>query len=90
MLGADLLVGEAQYTNEEYVEKRGWGHSTVESLVRFAVQADVKTLALFHHDPMHNDDFVDAMVRDANTLVEHFKGKTKCIGAYDGLELVIP
>jgi phosphoribosyl 1,2-cyclic phosphodiesterase len=90
MLGADLLVGEAQYTNEEYVEKRGWGHSTVESLVRFAVQADVKTLALFHHDPMHNDDFVDAMVRDANNLVEHFKGKTKCIGAYEGLELVIP
>jgi len=86
---ADLLIGEAQYTTEEYKEKRGWGHTPLESLVRFAVQANVKTLALFHHDPQHDDKFVDGMVRDANHLVEHFEGKTKCIGAHEGLEVAI-
>lgn len=87
---ADLYVGEAQYTNEEYNEKRGWGHSPLESVVRFAVQANVKTLALFHHDPLHDDDFVDGMIRDAKQLVELFGGKTDCIGAKEGLEIVLP
>jgi phosphoribosyl 1,2-cyclic phosphodiesterase len=90
MNGADLLVGEAQYTNDEYPEKRGWGHSPLESVVRFAVQANVKKLALFHHDPQHDDDFVDGMVRDAKNLVAHFKGNTECVGASEGLEIVIP
>jgi phosphoribosyl 1,2-cyclic phosphodiesterase len=90
MSGADLLVGEAQYTNEEYEEKRGWGHSPLESLVRFAVQANVKNLALFHHDPLHDDDFVDGMIRDAKNLITHFKGTTECVGAKEGLEIVIP
>ena len=89
MSGADLLVGEAQYTNEEYPEKRGWGHTALGSMVRFAVQGSVKTLALFHHDPMHDDDFVDGMVKEAVHLVEHFKGTTKCVGAHEGLEIEI-
>lgn len=90
MSGADLLVGEAQYTNEEYPEKRGWGHSPLESVVRFAVQGSIKKFALFHHDPQHDDDFVDGMVHDAKNLVAHFKGTTECFGAKEGLELVIP
>ena len=87
---ADLLIGEAQYTTEEYKEKRGWGHSPLESVVRFAVQANVKKLALFHHDPLHDDNFVDAMVKEANNLAQHFNGKIECIGAREGLELVFP
>jgi phosphoribosyl 1,2-cyclic phosphodiesterase len=87
---ADLLIGEAQYTTEEYKEKRGWGHSPLESLVRFAVQANVKTLALFHHDPMHDDNFVDGMVQEAKQQTGVFNGKTECIGAREGLEIVIP
>lgn len=90
MSGADLLVGEAQYTNGEYPEKRGWGHSPLESLVRFAVQASVKKLALFHHDPQHDDDFVDGMVLEAKNITAHFKGTTECIGAKEGLEIVVP
>jgi phosphoribosyl 1,2-cyclic phosphodiesterase len=86
----DLLIGEAQYTTEEYEEKRGWGHSPLESVVRFAVQANVKKLALFHHDPMHDDDFVDGMVKEANALTKHFGGKTECIGAQEGMELILP
>jgi phosphoribosyl 1,2-cyclic phosphodiesterase len=87
---ADLLIGEAQYTSDEYKEKRGWGHSPLESVVRFAVQASVKQLALFHHDPLHDDDFVDAMVQDAKQIAKHYNGTTDCIGAREGMEIVLP
>ncbi len=85
----DLYIGEAQYTNEEYREKKGWGHSPLEATVRFAVQARVKSLVLFHHDPMHDDDFVDRMVNEAQELIKNFQGSTSCIGAKEGMELVL-
>jgi phosphoribosyl 1,2-cyclic phosphodiesterase len=87
---ADLYVGEAQYTTEEYNEKRGWGHSPLESVVRFAVQANVKKFALFHHDPLHDDNFVDGMVKEAAHLVTLFGGTTECVGAIEGTEIQIP
>jgi len=60
--GADLLIHDAQYTPEEFAEKRHWGHCTVEYAVEVASQASVKTLCLFHHDPSHGDDAVDRML----------------------------
>jgi phosphoribosyl 1,2-cyclic phosphodiesterase len=86
---ADLYIGEAQYTNEEYELKKGWGHSPLESTVRFAVQANVKKLALFHHDPLHDDQFVDRMIEDAKQLIELYAGKTECVGAREGMEIVV-
>src|SRR5205085_12452981 len=47
--GADLYIGEAQYTDEEYPAKIGWGHSPLSATVGVAVAGDVKSLALFHH-----------------------------------------
>lgn len=62
---ADLLVHDAQYTAEEYPEKQGWGHSTMEYVVDVARAAGVRRLALHHHDPMRDDDAVDAIVERA-------------------------
>ncbi|TAF54103.1 MAG: MBL fold metallo-hydrolase [Oscillatoriales cyanobacterium] len=60
---ADVLIYDATYTNEEYysetTSKRGWGHSTWEEAVKAAKAAGVKKLVIFHHDPLHNDDFLD-------------------------------
>lgn len=88
--GTDLYIGEAQYTNDEYKEKVGWGHSPIETTVRWAVQANAKRLALFHHDPQHDDMFVDEMVRHAKELVATYGGKTECLGASEGMELIVP
>ncbi len=52
---ADLLICDAQYTPEEYSKRIGWGHTTWERAARVAAQANVKQLALFHHDPGHDD-----------------------------------
>lgn len=52
---ADLLICDAQYTPEEYAQCVGWGHTTWEQAARLAATAGVKRLALFHHDPAHDD-----------------------------------
>jgi phosphoribosyl 1,2-cyclic phosphodiesterase len=52
---ADLLVHDAQYSTEEYPQHRGWGHSSVRDAVAFAQLAAARRLALFHHDPAHDD-----------------------------------
>jgi phosphoribosyl 1,2-cyclic phosphodiesterase len=62
---ADLLVHDAQYSSEEYRTHAGFGHSTYEEALSLAEQADVKELAFFHHDPMHSDIEVDALIEQA-------------------------
>lgn len=56
---ADLLISEAQYTEEEYAQKKGWGHSTFLDALGLAAEANVKRLAIIHHDPDHDDAFMD-------------------------------
>jgi phosphoribosyl 1,2-cyclic phosphodiesterase len=56
---ADLVIREAQYTNAEYEMKRGWGHSTFDDAAADAVRAGAHRLALFHHDPEHDDRFLE-------------------------------
>lgn len=55
---ADLLIHDAQYTEEEYVQRRGWGHSTWAEAVEVARAAGVGGLALFHHDRRRSDEAV--------------------------------
>jgi CheY-like chemotaxis protein len=59
---ADLVIHDAQYTLDEYAQKRGWGHTPAEWAVDYAVAAGAKQLALFHHDPLRDDDAVDRVV----------------------------
>jgi phosphoribosyl 1,2-cyclic phosphodiesterase len=65
MAGADVVVHDAQYDAAEYLEHRGWGHSTVEYVVDAACAAGVAHVVLFHHDPSHDDGVVDASVERA-------------------------
>ncbi|AFY77649.1 metal-dependent hydrolase, beta-lactamase superfamily I [Pleurocapsa sp. PCC 7327] len=62
---ADAVIIDATYTDEEYYDdkcsKVGWGHSTWQEAVKIAKAAKVKQLILFHHDPSHNDDFLDRL-----------------------------
>jgi phosphoribosyl 1,2-cyclic phosphodiesterase len=62
---ADVLIYDATYTDEEYhhpkTGKVGWGHSTWQEAVKIAQAAKVKTLVIFHHDPLHDDEFLDQM-----------------------------
>jgi ribonuclease BN (tRNA processing enzyme) len=64
---ADLMIFDTTYTQGELVHRRGWGHSTWQDGARLANEAGAKTFCLFHHDPSHDDTFMDALAREANT-----------------------
>jgi phosphoribosyl 1,2-cyclic phosphodiesterase len=75
---ADVMIYDATYTDEEYhskvSSKLGWGHSTWQEAIKVAKAANVKQLVIFHHDPLHNDDFLDHIGEQAaqqfpNTLM---------------------
>ena len=70
--GADLLIHDAQYRHEEYFSaekpKKGWGHSTIELAAEVAHKANVKRLALFHHEPLHDDRAMRAIEQRARSL----------------------
>jgi phosphoribosyl 1,2-cyclic phosphodiesterase len=66
--GADLVVYDSTYTDEEFPAKVGWGHSTWQEAVRLCRLANAKQLAIFHHDPSHEDTFMAAIEREARDV----------------------
>lgn len=85
---ADILIYDSTYTDEEYHSpkspKIGWGHSTWQEAVKIAKAANVKTLVIYHHDPAHNDDFLDCVGAEA---AMQFPG---AVMAREGLALSVP
>jgi phosphoribosyl 1,2-cyclic phosphodiesterase len=67
--GTDVLILDTQYTDEEYEKHIGWGHGSLSRVVSIAIDAKVKKLILFHHDPSHDDDMIDDMLERARLLV---------------------
>ena len=65
---ADVLILDSQYTAEEYRTHVGWGHGCLDDVVRVAKRGNVKHLSLFHHDPSHDDDFLETMLAHARAL----------------------
>jgi phosphoribosyl 1,2-cyclic phosphodiesterase len=66
--GADVLLHDSQYSEDEYPRHVGWGHSSIEHVVTFARLAEVAHLVLFHHDPLHSDAALDALCERARQL----------------------
>jgi len=86
---ADLYIREAQYTDEEYPAKKGWGHSTWLDALESAHEAKVNLLALFHHDPMHDDDMMDKIVTDCRATMQKRGMDFICFAASDNLQLTL-
>jgi phosphoribosyl 1,2-cyclic phosphodiesterase len=66
--GVDLLLHDAQYFEDEYPERVGWGHSSVADTVAFARAVGVRSLMLFHHEPRHSDDSLERLEDRARSL----------------------
>ena len=82
--GADVLITDSTYTDEEYLTKEGWGHSCISKVVNLADTAKVKTLYLFHHDPDQSDDDIDGKLDTARAMLKARKSKTKCLAPKEG------
>jgi len=64
--GASLLIHDCQYTEGEYPAHRGWGHSSLPDALAFARRCEAEHLLLFHHDPWHDDAFLEVLGREAS------------------------
>ena len=84
---ADLLICEAQYTEEEYVHKKGWGHSTFLDALERGANAKVKRLALFHHDPSHDDVFLDGIHEFCEKTMAERNYTFSCFLAQEGTSI---
>ncbi|HOX28370.1 MAG TPA: MBL fold metallo-hydrolase [bacterium] len=71
MKNADMLIFDAQYTPEEYKSRIGWGHSSFEVAVEVAKEAGVKKLVLFHHEPTHDDAFIERIEAQTREMFEN-------------------
>jgi ribonuclease BN (tRNA processing enzyme) len=65
---ADLLIHDSQYTDDEYRDHVGWGHSALSDTMTFAQRAGARRLSLFHHEPLHDDTALDSLGEDARAL----------------------
>lgn len=79
----DVLIHDAQYTDEELQIHKGWGHSSYEQCIELAERANVKQLIFTHHDPDHDDDFLRKM---ENKYQDRFPN---CLMAREGMDINI-
>lgn len=88
---ADVLIMDAQYDRDEYEQRVGWGHACIDDVAGKAVQAGVKKLFLFHHDPTHDDEWISQMLAQARQMAAQQDGGGETIvdAAREGLEVLI-
>ncbi len=86
---AELLIGDGQYTADEYKRYVGWGHSSMPVLADAAASCGVKRLAVFHHDPMHSDHFLDRMAHHFASEYTEEESPMSMFWAREGMTLSI-
>jgi phosphoribosyl 1,2-cyclic phosphodiesterase len=85
--GADLLIHDCQYTDEEYRDRIGWGHSSVSQVAVMAERTAIDRLLLFHHDPMRSDDQLDELGVDVGR--RWGVGEERCVVAREGMLIAV-
>lgn len=81
---ADLLMHDAQYTDDEYKITRGWGHSTYKDATEIAIAANVKRFGLFHHDPDRTDTDLDKYLEMCKAQIKKANVKIDCFASKEG------
>ena len=89
MANADLVIHDAQYTPDEYPSKKTWGHSTYDYVVQIAAAAGVRRVALTHHDPSHDDQFIADIEGKARSLALQRGTGLEVFCAFEGCELIL-
>ncbi len=82
--GVDLLLHDAQYTDEEYATRVGWGHTSVSHLARYIEDATPRRIVMMHHDPAHDDAQLERLLVRARELTDRDELEL----GYEGLVLV--
>ncbi len=86
---ADVLIHDAQYTEDDMPFKHGWGHSLISQVTDLGKTANVKNLVYFHHDPDRTDDELDAQLEKASKTLQENGSSVKPYFAHEGLKLTL-
>ena len=84
---ADVLLHDAQYFEDEYEERVGWGHSSVDDAVAFTRAVGARRLVLFHHEPRHPDALLEQLEARARALAN---GNVEPTLATEGMTIDVP
>lgn len=84
--GADLLIHDAEYTDDDYHKTKSWGHSTYKDALRLASDAGVKRLGLFHHNQDRTDDQIDGIVGECRSMIGKQGLEMDCFGVTQSME----
>jgi phosphoribosyl 1,2-cyclic phosphodiesterase len=85
--GADLLFHDSEFTEEEYRDKKTWGHSTYRAALQLALDAGVKKFGLFHHNQERADAAIDEIVENCRRIVGGQKSPLECFAVQEGMEI---
>jgi phosphoribosyl 1,2-cyclic phosphodiesterase len=85
--GASALIHDAQYTDREYLARRGWGHSRVADTAVFAARAAPHRLLMFHHDPSHDDRSLEQLAQQVDETCARHGGDARIQLAREGQAL---
>lgn len=86
---ADLFFHDAQYSDAEYINKKSWGHTPFTATLKLGLDAEVKRLGLFHHDPDHSDDDMDQIEELAKTLAAGVGSSIDVFAVKEGMEFFL-
>jgi phosphoribosyl 1,2-cyclic phosphodiesterase len=84
---ADLMFHDSEYTREEYKDTTGWGHSVYLDTLKLALDAEVKTLGLFHHNQDRTDKEIDGIEAECRKIIRERGSKMKCFAVAAGMEI---
>ena len=87
--GCDILILDTQYTDKEYAAHVGWGHGSLSAAVALALDAEVRKLVLFHHDPEHDDTEIDGMLKTAQKIAASSGKSLDVDAAREGAEFTL-
>lgn len=87
--GADLLVHDSEFLQEEYDKKRTWGHSTINQALDLAIMARVKRFGLFHHNQDRTDSQIDDMVAQCRGRIRRENSPMECFAAASDMEIIL-
>jgi len=88
--GASLVIHDAQYDNDEYIKKKGWGHSSFDYAVNTAMGAGIRRVCFFHYDPLYSDDRIDKIIAEKKQeIIDNGITDFEVIAPSEGMEIKI-
>ena len=86
---ADLLIHDAEYTEEDYKKTRTWGHSVYKDALHLAIEAGVRRFGLFHHNQDRSDMEIDRMVRECRRIIKEQGAALECFAIHQDMEITL-